>query len=63
MTGLIKYFNENTGYGIIEYNLKEVEFRYTDISNIEYGKLKSGLEVEFLKIENGKVINGKILYR
>jgi cold shock CspA family protein len=61
--GFIKYFNNMTGNGIIEYNnQKEIEFRYTNLYNIEYTNIKEQLEIEF-KIENGFIKDAFVIYR
>ena len=59
MVGKVKWFNNEKGYGFIEYNdLEDIFVHYTAIKKDGYKTLKEGDLVEFKLIETGKGLQG-----
>ena len=59
MIGKIKWFNNEKGYGFIEYNdLEDIFVHYSAIKKEGYKTLKEGDVVEFKLIETGKGLQG-----
>ncbi len=55
MTGKVKWFNNEKGYGFIEYNdLEDIFVHYSAISKDGYKTLKEGALVQFKLIETAK---------
>ena len=55
MCGKVKWFNNEKGYGFIEYNdLEDIFVHYSAIKKDGYKTLKEGDIVEFKLIETGK---------
>lgn len=55
MRGKVKWFNNEKGYGFIEYNdLEDIFVHYSAIIKDGYKTLKEGDIVEFKLIETGK---------
>jgi len=55
MCGKVKWFNNEKGYGFIEYNdLEDIFVHYSAIKKEGYKTLKEGDIVEFKLIETGK---------
>ena len=55
MRGKVKWFNNEKGYGFIEYNdLEDIFVHYSAIKKDGYKTLKEGDIVEFKLIETGK---------
>ena len=55
MRGKVKWFNNEKGYGFIEYNdLEDIFVHYSAIKKDGYKTLKEGDVVEFKLIETGK---------
>ena len=55
MSGKVKWFNNEKGYGFIEYNdLEDIFVHYSAIKKDGYKTLKEGDIVEFKLIETGK---------
>ena len=55
MRGKVKWFNNEKGYGFIEYNeLEDIFVHYSAIKKEGYKTLKEGDIVEFRLIETGK---------
>jgi len=55
MCGKVKWFNNEKGYGFIEYNdLEDIFVHYSAIKKDGYKTLKEGDVVEFKLIETGK---------
>ena len=55
MIGMVKWFNNEKGYGFIEYTEKEDIFvHYTAIRQEGYKTLEEGQVVEFKLLETGK---------
>ena len=55
MRGKVKWFNNEKGYGFIEYNdLEDIFVHYSAIKKEGYKTLKEGDIVEFKLIETGK---------
>ena len=55
MCGKVKWFNNEKGYGFIEYNdLEDIFVHYSAIKKDGYRTLKEGDVVEFKLIETGK---------
>jgi len=55
MCGKVKWFNNEKGYGFIEYNdLEDIFVHYSAIKKEGYKTLKEGDLVEFKLIETGK---------
>ena len=55
MRGKVKWFNNEKGYGFIEYNdLEDIFVHYSAIRKEGYKTLKEGDVVEFKLIETGK---------
>ena len=55
MCGKVKWFNNEKGYGFIEYNdLEDIFVHYSAIKKDGYKTLKEGDLVEFKLIETGK---------
>ena len=55
MCGKVKWFNNEKGYGFIEYNdLEDIFVHYSAIKKEGYKTLKEGDVVEFKLIETGK---------
>ena len=59
MVGKVKWFNNEKGYGFIEYNdLEDIFVHYSAIKKEGYKTLKEGDVVEFKLIETGKGLQG-----
>ena len=55
MRGKVKWFNNDKGYGFIEYNdLEDIFVHYSAIKKDGYKTLKEGDVVDFKLIETGK---------
>ena len=55
MRGKVKWFNNDKGYGFIEYNdLEDIFVHYSAIKKEGYKTLKEGDIVDFKLIETGK---------
>ena len=55
MRGKVKWFNNEKGYGFIEYNdLEDIFVHYSAIKKDGYKSLKEGDIVDFKLIETGK---------
>lgn len=55
MRGKVKWFNNDKGYGFIEYNdLEDIFVHYSAIKKEGYKSLKEGDIVDFKLIETGK---------
>lgn len=55
MRGKVKWFNNEKGYGFIEYNdLEDIFVHYSAIKKAGYKTLKEGSLVDFQLIETGK---------
>ena len=55
MRGKVKWFNNDKGYGFIEYNdLEDIFVHYSAIKKDGYKTLKEGDIVDFKLIETGK---------
>ena len=55
MRGKVKWFNNEKGYGFIEYNdLEDIFVHYSAIKKEGYKTLKEGDMVDFKLIETGK---------
>ena len=55
MKGRVKWFNNEKGYGFIEYNdLEDIFVHYSAISKEGYKTLKEGAIVQFKLIETAK---------
>ena len=55
MRGKVKWFNNEKGYGFIEYNdLEDIFVHYSAIKKDGYKTLKEGDMVDFKLIETGK---------
>ena len=55
MRGKVKWFNNEKGYGFIEYNdLEDIFVHYSAIKKYGYKTLKEGDIVDFKLIETGK---------
>ena len=55
MRGKVKWFNNEKGYGFIEYNdLEDIFVHYSAIKKDGYKTLKEGDVVDFKLIETGK---------
>ena len=55
MRGKVKWFNNDKGYGFIEYNdLEDIFVHYSAIRKEGYKTLKEGDVVDFKLIETGK---------
>lgn len=54
MIGIVKWFNDNKGYGFIATDGRDVFVHYADVEVEGFKTLKEGSEVEFELIESSK---------
>lgn len=63
MRGKVKWFNNEKGYGFIEYNdLEDIFVHYSAIKKDGYKTLKEGDIVDFKLIETGKGLQAIDVY-
>ena len=63
MRGKVKWFNNEKGYGFIEYNdLEDIFVHYSAIKKEGYKTLKEGDIVDFKLIETGKGLQAIDVY-